>query len=486
MYGATMGADQLGGFPVRSPMSKSHILFVGLALAVFTPSHASDDLDVFLDQQTAAERKRASTKAPELDPKRIINESNSFLKEREPEMTSEEYALYEKIVAMLTTNVDLALRLLEAMTNEKEPPSPAFEFILGNAYYAANQPEKAEARYRSSVKRFPTFLRAWNNLGVLYYTTQRYKEAVECFSKSVTLGDRDPTTFGLLAFSLERESDPISAEMAYMQALSGDPANSDWKEGLLRIYIEGRQFGRAEPLVKKLIKDHPADARLWLTYANILLAQDRKIGAIAVLEAAVGTGAAGTEELGLLGDLYAEQKLTDEALSAYAKIYRDSPDLGERKLLHFVRVLVAGNRLKDADEAIGRLPAQLSPPGQLVRLQTKADLALARTQWAEARNAIEALLQLAPLNGTALLTLGRTYAAEENLPRAQLAFEAAYRIPESTLRASLELANLELKNRHYAKTVEYLEKALSIEKTEVVQDYLARVKPLVAQVKVAE
>ena len=32
--------------------------------------------------------------------------------------------------------------------------------------------------------------------------------------------------------------------------------------------------------------------------------------------------------------------------------------------------------------------------------------------------------------------------------------------------------------RHYDKTVEYLEKALSIEKTAAVQDFLARVKPL--------
>ena len=29
---------------------------------------------------------------PKVDPKRIVNESNSFLKEREPDMTEEEYA----------------------------------------------------------------------------------------------------------------------------------------------------------------------------------------------------------------------------------------------------------------------------------------------------------------------------------------------------------------------------------------------------------
>lgn len=47
----------------------------------------------------------------QLDPKRIINESNNFLKEREPEMTAEEYALYEKVVAMLSTRPEFALKL---------------------------------------------------------------------------------------------------------------------------------------------------------------------------------------------------------------------------------------------------------------------------------------------------------------------------------------------------------------------------------------
>jgi DNA replication initiation complex subunit (GINS family) len=79
---------------------------------------------------------------PQVDAKRIINESNSFLKEREPEMTEEEYALYEKVVTILSSNPEFAVKLLEAMESEKEPPSPAFEFILGNAYYAAGQNDK--------------------------------------------------------------------------------------------------------------------------------------------------------------------------------------------------------------------------------------------------------------------------------------------------------------------------------------------------------
>jgi predicted Zn-dependent protease len=416
--------------------------------------------------------------APKVDPKRIINESNGFLKEREPEMTAEEYALYEKVATMLSSQPEFALKLLEAMINDKEPPSPAFEFILGNAYYAAGQTERAEASYQRAVKRYPSFLRGWSNLGVLYYTSDKFAQAIPCFSTAVTLGDRDPATFGLLAYSLERQGNIVPAEMAYMQALSGEPANPNWMEGLLRIYIQGKQYGRAESLVKNLIRERPKETRYWLTYANVLLEGNRKLEAIAVLEAAV---VAGPDELNLLADLYAEQRLVPEAVAIYQKVLGASPAMGEQKLIHFAEVLTAGGQLAQAQEVLGSMKSELTPAGRIRYLLAGADLLVAKKQWREARQQLEELLKLAPLNGKALLGLGLAYAGEDDLPHATLAFEAACQIPESAYRADLELANIELKNRHYEKSVAYLEAALKIEKTDAVQNYLTRIKTLVAK-----
>jgi tetratricopeptide (TPR) repeat protein len=424
----------------------------------------------------------AGAAQPKLDPKRIINESSSFLKEREPEMTEEEYALYQKVVTMLAANPEFAVKLLEAMyASDKEPPSPAFGFILGNAYYAANLVDKAETSYRNAVNRYPTFLRAWVNLGVLYYSTGRYGDAIPCFSKAVELGDRDSSTFGLLGYSLQKEGDLVSAEMAYMQALSGDPASVDWKEGLLQICIDGKQFTRAESIVKNLIKEKPDDSRYWLTYANILIAEGRKLEATVLLETASGAGVANVEELTLLGDLYAEQNMVPEAAAIYQKVLVPSPEIGERKLLHYAQVLIAVKKLQDAQGVLDRFKSEGEDADGIELRQTRADLLAAQKKWPEERQELDGLLKLEPLNGRALISLGRSYAAEEDVPRATLAFETAYGIKNSTYIASLELANIELKNRHYAKCVEYLQKALSIEKTDEVQDFLVRVKTLVVK-----
>lgn len=446
--------------------------------ALLLPAYgmALDDVDL---NQFNIDHQLHQKSGPKLDPKRIINQSNSFLKEREPEMTEEEYALYEKIVNIMGSNAELAVRLLEGMMSEKQRPSPAFEFILGNAYYNVGKTDQAEKRYRSAVERYPTFVRAWNNLGVLYYTENRFADAATCFSKSIALGDHDSTTFGLLGYSLERGEDYISAEMAFMQALGGDPANADWKEGLLRICISEKQNARAEGLVKKLIKDHPQEARYWLMFANILVSENRKLEAIVLLESAVGTGVAGPDELALLGDLYAGQRLFPEAIAIYQKLPAPATLTGEKKLLAFAQMLIATGKLPEAKQVLDSFKTELTPEGQIALHQAKADWFLAKKSLPEARREIDSLLQLAPFNGRALLTQGRIYIAENDPSRATLAFEAAYRVDDTRYVASLELANIELKNRHYAKSVEYIQKALTIEKSPAIEDYLARVKTLV-------
>lgn len=447
-----------------------------LLLLLLAATARGQDLETFLNDTIRRRADRANAPDVKLDPKRIINQSNSFLKEKEPEMTGEEYALHENVVGMLETNPEFALKLLEGMMKEKETPSPAFEFILGNAYYSAGRVAEAEARYRSTVKRFPSFLRAWNNLGVLCYTAGRYADALPCFTKSLALGDRNATTYGLLGCCLEQTGDTIAAEQAFMQAIASDPDNSDWKDGLLRIYVQTHQYGAAETVARSLIRLRPTEARYWLTYANLLVSANRKNEAMVMLEVAATTKVAGPDELALLADLYAERNLTAEALRTYQALGAAAPQLGEKKLIRYAQMLTDAGRYAEAQKALDGLAATVSPASRAVYLEARASLYTTQQRWADARRELEALLALDPLNGRALLRLGRLHLAQDDPAHAQLAFEAAYRVSDTTYLASLELANLELKNRHYPKAVEYLEKALSIERSDLVVEFLGRVK----------
>jgi tetratricopeptide (TPR) repeat protein len=419
--------------------------------------------------------------APSVDVITYINDSHNFLTNREPEMTAEEYALYEKAISLMKTNSAFALKMLEAMMGDKKAPSPAFEFILGNVYYAAEAIQKAEMRYRSAVERLPTFLRAWNNLGVLYYSANRYAEAVPCFSQAIVLGDRDPTTFGLLGYCLEQADDIVSAEMAYMQALAGAPADAGWKEGLLRIYIRGRQFGRAESLVRTLIKERPTETRFWMAYANILISDQRKLKALALLEIVSAAGLAGSTEFALLGDLYAEQGLHSEAAGTYAKLLAADVALGEQRLLQLALSLQGMGLSARARATLDALPPSISDGGRLQALQLRAELLAADKQWSEADTVLEELLAVAPMNGRAWVSMGLVRTAQDKLDQAKFAFETALRDESNAYRARLELANLEVKLRHYPQAAEHLKAALSIEDSAAIRDSLSRIQSFLAE-----
>jgi tetratricopeptide (TPR) repeat protein len=160
-------------------------------------------------------------------------------------------------------------------------------------------------------------------------------------------------------------------------------------------------------------------------------------------------------------------------------LIKPAPETGEQKLLRLAQTLVTAGQTADAENALKALPAKLSPAGNCTRLLLRAQLATSAKRWPEARRDLEALLAEQPLYGPALLALGLVHVGEGDDSRASLAFESASRQPDTAYRASLELANLELRNKHYARSVEHLQKALSIERSDAVQDYLDRVRTLV-------
>ena len=465
--------------------------FAALMLAMLPAARGQDadqQTDRDLEAQAQASRERDAERQaeqaqnapdhPKLDPKRIINGSYSFLKEREPDMTEEEDALYQRVALMVPTQPDFAMKLLENMFSGDQPVSPAFDLALANIYFNNGRRDDAEAHYRSAIKKYPDFLRAWTNLGILCYSAERYPEAVSSLSKAISLGDRDASTVGLMGYCLMKSGDPVAAEMSYLQAVALDPANSDWVEGLITIYQEDRQYSRAEPLARRLIHLKPAEGMSWLLYANILLAEGNRLEASAILETAAGVKAIDEDGLLLLGDLYAEQRFYPEATSTYEKAMARDPKLGAKRTLAYAQGLVSERRFDQAAALLQSLEEEIPGDSRRAWLETKVNLLTAQERWPEALKEVDALLRIDPLDGKALLRQGQIYKAQGDRARATFAYEQAYRLPGSAYAAALELSNLALQSRNYEKSIEYVEKALSIQNSSALQGYLVKLKAL--------
>lgn len=418
-------------------------------------------------------------KPPPLDPNRIINESFNFLREREPEMTAEEYALYERVIPMARDRPEFALKLLETMVADEKEESPAFEFALANVYYMHDRHAEAEARFKKAIERYPNYQRAWLCLGTLYYVTSRFEEAVECYAKSVALGDREAQTLGLLGYALYRTGNPIAAEMAYMQAMAADPGNPDWIGAVVNLLIENREHARAEPLARRLVKVRPKEAGSWNLLAGVLAALGRKSDACAQLELASTLGAADSDGLALLGDLYFEQGLLAEAADVYRRLGAVSPGLGAARQLTCVQAAIAAGKPADAARVFATIPAPGGGDERARYLQVRAQLRLAEDDAEAARRDLIEVLKLQPLHGWALVTLGDSYRDAGDEARAEFYFNEATRVAEYAYRAHLELANSALRAHRFAASVTHLEAALALEKSPELQRHLAQVRLLV-------
>jgi tetratricopeptide (TPR) repeat protein len=427
------------------------------------------DLAAFLD---------ADAGDPDVDPFQIINESMNFRKEREPDMTAAEFALYERMSTMVETNAAFALQLLETMLGDAEEDSAAFDLALGNLYYAEQRIDEALERYHSAVEKYPEFLRGWSNIGMIHYQREEWTEAASAFAKAVNLGDRDAQTFGLLAFSMRQSGNTLAAEMAFMQAMTANPEDPNWIGGLLELYFSNGRHAQSESLVREMVRIEPQNASHWMLYASLLVTLERPLEAATQLEIARQLGVADRASLTLLGDLYVNLGLVPEAITAYEAIGEDVEELGQARLIGYTRSLISEGKLGEAKVILEKLPVASIWNHVRARHFAEAELATAKGEWATARQAYEAVLETEPLNAFALLGLGQSLREMGEPDRAVFVFESALQVSESERRACLELANLALADRRFDRAIEYLNRADRLESSSAVRSQIARLQSL--------
>jgi tetratricopeptide (TPR) repeat protein len=421
------------------------------------------------------------TNEPDINPSRIINNSFNFRKEREPDMTAAEFALYERLSGMVETNAAFALQLLETMLGDEDEDSAAFDLALGNLYYAEDRIEEAVARYDSAVEKYPEFLRGWVNIAMIHYQKKDFAKAATAYAQAINLGDRDAQTFGLLAFCMRQTGNTIGAEMAFMQAMIASPEDTNWIGGLLELYFVNSRYAESEPLIRELIRLEPQKSENWMLYASLLTSLDRPLEAATQLEVARSLGVAEPNAIALLGDLYVGLGFIAEAISVYESMPDNSSELGTGRILSYARSLISKGNLTEARSMLDKIDP--SPQWEIAkpRYFAIAELAVADQDWAEAELAFQGILQKNPLDPYALLGLGNVYVELNDPARAEFTFEFALQVSESEHRASLELANIFLAQTNYERAVQFLNRADSLHPSSAIRSQVARINALAAQ-----
>ncbi|HEV8112955.1 MAG TPA: tetratricopeptide repeat protein [Planctomycetota bacterium] len=397
--------------------------------------------------------------------------------EVEPRVTPEEVAILEKIRPLMADNLPKAE---ESLRKQMKPECSAIlDFTLGGIQFQQDRMADALANYTKAVAKFPSFRRAWRNLGLINVRGGNYDAAISAFTRMIELGGGDAYAYGLLGFAYSSKSDFQPAEAAYRGALLLQPENTEWRLGLTRCVFKQQKFEDAAALLDVLIERFPDKADFWLLQAHTFLGLKQPLKAAANFEAVDRLGKGTVDSLHTLGDLYVSENLMDLAARAYQRAIDVDPAQPLARPIHAAEVLIARNAMPQAREVVMHIKlacAQIQDGDRRKLLKLEARLSMAEGGGnADTAKILEEVVQIDPLDGEALMLLGQHYGRQNEPDRAILYYERAASLDAFEVNAKIRHAQVLVGMARYADAIPLLRRAQEVRPREDIARYLEQV-----------
>lgn len=396
--------------------------------------------------------------------------------EIEPRVTPEEVAILEKIRPLMPTQAQAEAALKKLM---KPDCSAMLDFTLGSLQFQQDKMSEAHASYQRAVEKFPSFRRAWRNLGLIHAKDGRNDEAIAAFTRMIELGGGDGYSFGLLGFAYAAKQDFQAAESAYRNALLLQPENTEWRFGLTRCAFKQEKFEDAAALLDGLLERYPEKADFWLLQANTYLGMKKPLEAAQNLEVMYYLGKATADSLHMLGDVYVSENLMDLAARAYLRAIDADAKQPMARPLRAVELLAARGALAEARAVATRIheawEQALEPADRRKLLKLEARVSMAEDGGsAETAAVLEEIVALDPLDGEALMLLGQLYSKSEP-DKAIFYYERAASLEAFEVRAKTSHAQVLVAMERYSDAVPLLRRAQELKPREDIARYLEQV-----------
>jgi tetratricopeptide (TPR) repeat protein len=234
----------------------------------------------------------------------------------------------------------------------------------------------------------------------------------------------------LAGFSYYQLKQPRAAEKHLEQAIAKvKKIPDDWRRVLLAVYLDGRQYGKAETVLHSLIESEPDNRSWWNYLAVAYLEQSKEDKALATLVLAHQRSRLDADDLIRIVRLYSSNGIPEKAARLLRKWLKAGRLEADRKTykLQFELWHLACER----DPALRALEkaASLADNGEDYYLLGR--LHFERNQWQQARHALQRALQRGVkekakaqyLLGVAAFNYGDPHTAQQ-------AFEKAEKNPE--------------------------------------------------------
>lgn len=398
--------------------------------------------------------------------------------EIEPRMSPDEITALQKLVPLMGTDLPKAEAALKKLIEPKS--SATLDFNLG--LIQAQQEKTAEAieTLERATKKFPSFRRAWQHLGALQLRSGDTDAAIRSYTKMIELGGGDAASYGLLGIAYFSKQDYQPAESAYRQALLLQPEYSQWRLGLVGCVLRQGKFDDAAALLDALIARAPGNAEYWLLQAEAHIGRKQPLRAAEYLEIVDRLGASTAESLRRLGNIYVTESLPDLAARAYGRALERDLKQPPARVIQDVEALAARGGATQARDLAARVRAaygESMPDDDRKRLlKLQARLAMEHGDGDEQTAAVlEEVIRIDPLDGDALLLLGRYHAARRAHDQAIFYFERAASLEAFEARAKVHHAKSLLDLDRAAEALPLLRRAQEIKPREDMARWIEQV-----------
>lgn len=404
--------------------------------------------------------------------------SYGILAEKEPPLSDIEIVMLKKIAPMMRVDKDAAKGFLQSMTVGEEEHSASFNYLLGNVYFESDEYLLAEEQFKTAIDLFPSFQRAWTNLGVLKLRSGDTKSALIAFLKAVELGDSTAHTYGMLGYCHFTEGNYISAEVAYDRAMLAQPDNLDWLEGKAQVYFQAERYLEAIRMHDELISRRPYNLEYWLAQTNAYLANNELEQTARNLEIVHSLGGGDFDTRFLLGNLYTKLNMHGPSGEAYlaAANFAD-PDnvefmVSSAKQLFFTKQYIPARKLfSRIDPELRNVEAKL----QFEYKMLKGDFLQLDGENQKAISIFEEAELLDPLDGVVLIKLAKLHNIAGNRDKAYFLLDRAEEDPKAEFDALLARVKFLIEEERFEESQLYVGRALKIRSSESIQNLYQQV-----------
>jgi len=368
-------------------------------------------------------------------------------------------------------------KAIQQLASRISPTSSAvLNYTLGSLYFQEGNHAEAISQYHIALSKFPDFLRAHKNLGIVLVREGQYSEAVGHLTKTINHGGADGTVYGLLGYCYLNTEKYASAVISYQNAMLLDADNQDWQLGMIKCKIANGELLDAVRLLDGILEKQPQSASLWGLQANVYLQMEEVDKAAVNFEILRKSGQATLQHLMLLGDAYMMKEARDLALDVYMEAIEMDGEGDIRRSLRAADIMVSRGEWDDAARLFAKIRSEhgaiMTEEETFKLLKMESKVAIANGDGNEALAVLEQIIEKNPLDGEALLMAGDFYAQSGEKEKAVFRYEMASRVSGFQADAWLKHAQILVRSQEYSKAIELLEKAQKNQPRDNVQRYL--------------